>query len=102
MNFLAIKAYLKSNNETGDVFALQDDGEGVFISRWDTPISKPTETDLAPFVAVIDNNEPIYRQLEKLDNELPRFAEDDKRGRGIKKYDDIIAQKDALRARIVK
>jgi len=39
-------------------------------------------------------------RIKELDLELPRYAEDFQKGRGIKKYDAIIAEKEELRLKL--
>jgi len=57
--FLHVIEYLKSNGVTGgsykDMFSLQDDGNGIYISVWHVEgVDKPTEQDLLALQGDVD------------------------------------------------
>ena len=96
MNYNAIKLWLESNGDNS-YFELQDDGEGVYIKVWESTLPHPTEAELSPFTLKVETNTPILEELRKLDAILPRYAE----ATAEPFYDDIKAQKQALRAKLI-
>lgn len=67
----AVIRYLKANGVTKPSFSLQDDGDGVFISKWGhRVVAQPTAADLAPYMAIEENNQPILEQIAALELQI--------------------------------